>query len=67
MLRFGWIEIGRDDFSQSLIRVLDSGGMIWEGQDNYASLDAALRAADAAIAVWFEDNGFTDEEDNHEF
>jgi hypothetical protein len=28
VLRFGWIEMGRDDFSWLLIRVLDIGGMI---------------------------------------
>lgn len=48
----GWIEIGRDDYSHSFIRILDIGGMIWEGQDSYASLDDALQAADKAIDVW---------------
>jgi hypothetical protein len=28
---FGWIEIGHDDYSRSFVRVLDIGGMIWEG------------------------------------
>jgi hypothetical protein len=50
---FGWIEMGQDDYSQSLIRVLDIGGMIWESEEAYESLDAALREADAAIADWF--------------
>lgn len=48
----GWIEIGRDDFSRSFIRVLDIGGMVWEGEDSYASLDDALQAAEEAIDAW---------------
>jgi hypothetical protein len=48
----GWIEIGADEYSTSLVRVLDGGGMIWESEDDYDSLDAALQAVDAAIAKW---------------
>jgi hypothetical protein len=47
----GWIEIGQDDHSQSLVRALDSGGMVWEGADDYSSLDALMEALDAALAV----------------
>jgi len=46
----GWIEIGQDDYSRSFIRVLDEGGMVWEGKSRYPSLGAALRAADTALA-----------------
>ena len=46
----GWIEIGQDDYSRSFIRVLDIGGLIWEGKRSYPSLAAALHAADIAIA-----------------
>jgi hypothetical protein len=46
----GWIEIGQDDYSRSFIRVLDAGGMIWEGKTRYSSLDAALQDADRALA-----------------
>lgn len=45
----GWIELGRDDYSRSMIRILDPGGMIWEGKSSYKSVDAALRAAEEAI------------------
>jgi hypothetical protein len=48
----GWIEIGADEYSSSLIRVLDEGGMVWESEAEYDSLDAALRDADAAILAW---------------
>ena len=40
---FGWIEIGQDDFSHSMVRALDIGGLIWEGKASYATLDAACR------------------------
>jgi hypothetical protein len=48
----GWIEIGRDEFSTSFVRALDAGGLVWEGNDAYASLDDTLRALDVAIAEW---------------
>jgi hypothetical protein len=48
----GWIEIGSDEFSTSFVRALDEGGLVWEGDDEYASLDDALRALDVAIAEW---------------
>ena len=48
----GCIEIGLNEFSTSFVRALDEGGLVWEGNDQYASLDDALRALDAAIAEW---------------
>jgi hypothetical protein len=56
--KFGWIAIGVDGFSFSLVRVLDEGGMIWESKEDKATVDEALQAADTAIATWFEENGF---------
>jgi hypothetical protein len=53
----GWIEIGRDDYSRSFVRALDIGGMVWEGESEYPTLDAALRALDAGIAAWLEEHG----------
>lgn len=47
----GWIEIGWDGFSRSFIRALDIGGMVWEGAEEYDSLDDALRALDDGIAA----------------
>ncbi len=46
----GWIEIGYSDYLDSFIRVLDQGGMVWEGDEFYESLDQALAAAETAIA-----------------
>ncbi len=47
----GYIEIGSDDDSPltSFIRALDSGGMIWEGLDEYPSLDAAFQDLEQAL------------------
>jgi hypothetical protein len=53
----GWVEIGRDDYSRSFVRALDIGGMIWEGEVEYPSLDAALQALDAGIAAWIAEHG----------
>ena len=50
---FGWIEIGQDDFSRSMVRALDIGGLIWEGKPSYTTLDAALQDLDQALAAWF--------------
>ena len=48
----GWIEIGSNGYSSSMVRVLDEGGMIWENKREYPSLEDALAAADNAIMEW---------------
>jgi hypothetical protein len=50
----GWIEIGRDDTSRSLVRALDLGGLVWEGATEYATVDEALAALEAGLAEWME-------------
>lgn len=54
----GWIELGRDDFSPSMIRVLDIGGMLWEGKTSYETVAQALDEAEAFIARWRVENGY---------
>jgi hypothetical protein len=49
---FGWLEIGQDHMSQSFIRALDEGGLVWEGQGHYATLDAAFQELEAGLAAW---------------
>ncbi len=56
-VRDGWVEIGRDDYSRSFVRALDVGGMVWEGAEEYASLEEALQDLDAGIAAWLEEMG----------
>ena len=48
----GWIELGSDEYSRSFIRVLDVGGIIWEGKTEYRTIDEAFADADAGIAEW---------------
>lgn len=57
----GWIEIGysHDGYLASFIRALDAGGMVWEGADEYPTLDAALAAAEVGLGEWLEEMGIT--------
>jgi hypothetical protein len=43
---YGWIEWGDDLFPlerRSCIRALDEGGLVWAGEETYATVDDALR------------------------
>ncbi len=52
------MEIGYDDYSRSFIRILDIGGLVWESNERYSTVDAALHAAEAELAVWMREQGF---------
>ena len=52
----GWFEIGSDEYSTSFVRALHQGGMVWEGEPSYPTMDAAFAALDAGIAEWLEEN-----------
>ena len=52
----GSIEIGYDYNTESFIRVIDEGGVIFEGKSNYKTLDDALDDAEKAVSDWFEEN-----------
>jgi hypothetical protein len=52
----GWIEIGRDDCGRPFLRAMDIGGVVWEGDEAYPSLDEALLALDHGIAEWRDEN-----------
>ncbi len=54
----GWIEIGQDDYSRSFVRVLDIGGMVWEGKESYETVAEALAEANAAISRIASENGY---------
>jgi hypothetical protein len=54
---YGWIEIGQDDMRRSFVRALDEGGMVWEGQEHYPTLDAALQDLEAGLIVWMQEQG----------
>jgi hypothetical protein len=49
---FGTLEIGQGDPTNSFIRALDGGGMVWKGRRRYPSLDAALADAEDGVATW---------------
>jgi len=53
----GVIEIGQDDDSQSFLRALDMGGMVWEGKSKFKSVDAALDDLEAALEKIIEEIG----------
>ena len=55
-IKDGWIEIGRDGHSTSLIRVMVEGGLVWEGGTRHKSMDKVLQEAEDAIAEWTENN-----------
>jgi hypothetical protein len=40
------------------VRILDIGGLIWEGNQRYATIDQALAAAEQALAEWIGENLF---------
>ena len=52
VMEYGWIEISQEHMSQSFVRALDEGGLVWEGQEDYATLDDALRDLEAGLAAW---------------
>jgi hypothetical protein len=47
---YGWIEIGDDGQSSSFVRALNEGGLVWEDNDDDATLDEVLRTLDAFLA-----------------
>ena len=51
----GWIEIGRDEYSRSFIRAVNGGGLVWEGETHYATMDEALQALETGVATWWEE------------
>ncbi|GAB4139252.1 MAG: hypothetical protein Fur0046_14300 [Cyanobacteria bacterium J069] len=53
----GWVEIGQDEYSSSFVRALDPGGLIFEGQNTYATLDDALADLNAGVQAYMEENG----------
>ncbi len=53
----GWIEIGQDEYSRSMVRALDEGGMVWEGQAEYASMDVLFNDLEVNLAKWAKEDG----------
>jgi len=53
----GLIEIGSDHNTDSFIRALDEGGIIWQGGADYSTMDAAFKALEIGIAAWLTKQG----------
>ena len=53
----GWVEIGQDEYSDSLVRCLDPGGMVWESQAEHTTLDTALQALETELECIMEEYG----------
>ena len=49
ILGSGWIELGQDEYSDSLVRILDIGGMLWESEKSYTTVAEALAEAEEAL------------------
>ena len=45
----GTVEIGCDSSTDSFIRALDEGGMVWSGKSRYQTLDDALKDLEARL------------------
>jgi len=52
----GWIEIGQDENSESLVRAIDEGGLVWESTEKHISIDQALSALENYLEKWLEEN-----------
>lgn len=48
---YGWIEIGDDGMNRPFIRILDEGGIVWEGSEYGADLAVALMTAESALCA----------------
>ena len=46
----GWMEMGDDGESSSLLRAFDEGGLVWESQEDDTTLDEVLQTLDAFLA-----------------
>jgi hypothetical protein len=51
----GWIEIGQDEYSQSLVRLLNEGGMAWESKEDHETIDEALQALETELTEIMKD------------
>ena len=53
----GRIEIGHCDYTNVTTRVIDDGGVAWETEEPFTSLEAVLDAIETAIANWCVETG----------
>lgn len=53
----GWIEFGQTEYSRSFVRILDIGGMLWEGTAHFRSFGALMDAAEERLRQLEEEGG----------
>lgn len=53
----GYVEIGHEPNTDSYVRALDEGGMVWSGGHRDGSLEDWLQALDAGLADFMEAEG----------
>lgn len=53
----GWIEIGQHEIISAFVRAYDLGGTVYEGEDSYPNLEAALQDLEAGIKAYLDENG----------
>ncbi len=52
----GWIEIGQDENSESFVRAIDEGGLVWESNEKHNSIDDSLFDLEKYLEKWIEEN-----------
>ncbi len=55
VFKYGWIEVGFDEYGQSFIRALDPGGLVWEGKQFYDSVDEAMTDLKQGLSAWIKE------------
>lgn len=54
----GYVEIGQTSYElPDFVKALDEGGLVWEGETQYASMDAAFQALENGLAAYVEEQG----------
>jgi hypothetical protein len=53
---WGWLELGADEMSDSLVRVLDEGELVWESSAK-VTIDEALAKAEIYVSEYMKELG----------
>ena len=51
------IEIGYGEYDHVFLRAIDAGGVAWQSEEKFSSMDEALSALDQGIADWCKEIG----------
>ncbi|MEP0949575.1 MULTISPECIES: hypothetical protein [Cyanophyceae] len=56
-MKIAWIEIGQHEMISSFVRAYDFGGTVYEGEDSYLSIEAALQDLETGIKAYLDEHG----------